>query len=192
MARNSAKLTFASAVYNPVALKQLDPSQVRKEYSRLRSIARKRIERIKSSEWGTENIVARLPEIAPINTLSEAQIRARTSELARFLQGKTSSVSGMNAMRRLAVKTLGERYPKLKGKITVKNWREFAEFMEYSRELHQNRMYDSERVAEFFAANEGNEDILEEFDKWLEENSKNPGKLRANEKTDSGVYRDYA
>ena len=192
MARNSAKLTFASAVYNPVALKQLDPSQVRKEYSRLRSIARKRIERIKASEWGTDNIVARLPEIAPINTLSEAQIRARTSELARFLQGKTSSVSGMNAARRQAVKTLGARYPELRGKVTVKNWREFAEFMEYSRELHQNRMYDSERVAEFFAENEGKENLLEEFDKWLEENSKNPGKLRANEKTDSGVYRDYA
>ena len=192
MARNSAKLTFASAVYNPVALKQLDPSQVRKEYSRLRSIARKRIERIKASEWGTENIVARLPEIATIKTLSDAQIRARTSELARFLQGKTSSVSGMNAARRQAVKTLGARYPELKGKVTVKNWREFAEFMEYSRELHQNRMYDSERVAEFFAENEGKENLLEEFDKWLEENSKNPGKLRAGEKTSSGVYRDYA
>lgn len=192
MARTSAKLSFASAVYNPVALKQLEPSQVRKEYSRLRSIARKRIERIKASEWGTEKIVARLPEIAPINTLSDAQIRARTSELARFLQSKTGSVSGMNTMRRLAVKTLGKRYPKLKGKITVKNWREFGEFMEYSRELHQNRMYDSERVAEFYAANEGNEDILEEFDKWLEENSKNPGKLRANEKTSSGVYRENA
>lgn len=192
MARNSAKLSFASAVYNPVALKQLEPSQVRKEYSRLRSIVRKRIERIKASEWGTDKIVARLPEIAPINTLSDAQIRARTSELARFLQVKTSSVSGMNAARRKAVKTLGARYPKLKGKITVKNWREFAEFMEYSRELHQNRMYDSERVAEFYAENEGEEDLLDEFDKWLEENSKNPGKLRANEKTDSGVYREYA
>lgn len=192
MARTSARLSFASAVYNPVALKQLDPSQVRKEYSRLRSIARKRIERIKASEWGTDKIVARLPEIAPINTLSESQIRARTSELARFIQAKTGSVSGMNAARRKAVKTLGARYPKLKGKVTVKNWREFAEFMEYSRELHQNRMYDSERVAEFYAENEGEEDLLEEFDKWLEENSKNPGKLRANEKTDSGVYRDYA
>lgn len=175
-----------------MALKQLEPSQVRKEYSRLRSIVRKRIERIKASEWGTDKIVARLPEIAPINTLSDAQIRARTSELARFLQVKTSSVSGMNAARRKAVKTLGARYPKLKGKITVKNWREFAEFMEYSRELHQNRMYDSERVAEFYAENEGEEDLLDEFDKWLEENSKNPGKLRANEKTDSGVYREYA
>lgn len=192
MARTSARLSFASAVYNPVALKQLDPSAVRKEYSRLRSIARKRIERIGASEWGTSNVMARMPELAPIRTLSDAQIRARTSELARFIQSRTSSVSGLNAARKQAVETLGRRYPELKGRVTVKNWREFGEFMEYARELHQNRMYDSERIAEFYAEEQGNVNILEEFDAWMKENSRKPGKLRAVAKTDSGVYREDA
>ena len=134
--------------------------------------------------------MARMPEITKTKDLTEVQLRARTSELAKFLQNKTSSVSGMNTARRKAVETLGKRYPKLKGKITVKNWCAFAEFMEYARELHQNRMYDSERVAKFYAENEGSVDLLEEFDKWMEENAQNPGKLKSDKKTDSGVWRE--
>lgn len=185
-----AKLTYPTAMYNPVSLKQISESDLRKEYSRLRSIARKRIERIGKSEWGTDKIMARMPQITKTKDLTESQLRARTSELAKFLQKNTSTVTGMNLARKRAVETLGKRYPELKGKITVKNWRAFAEFMEYARELHQNRMYDSERIVEFYAENEGSANLLEEFDKWMKENSKNPGKLKSDTKTDSGVWRE--
>ena len=189
MARK-AKLTYPTAMYNPLALKQISEADLRKEYSRLRSIARKRIERIGKSEWGTDNIMARMPQITKTKDLTESQLRARTSELAKFLQKDTSTVTGMNLARKRAVETLGKRYPELKGKITVKNWRAFAEFMEYARELHQNRMYDSERIAEFYAENEGSTNLLEEFDKWMKENSQNPGKLKSDTKVNSGVWRE--
>lgn len=186
---NRAKLSWASAVYNPYALKQIDQGDLKKEYSRLRSIAQKRIKRIEASEWSDTKYTSNLPSLPKVRDLTDAQLRAKTSELARFISTKTSSVSGLNRARRNAVRTLGRRYPELEGVVTEKNWREFGEFMEYARELHQGRMYDSERVADWFAENGSKEDLADAFIKWMEDNANHPGKLQAGVKTSSEVFR---
>lgn len=188
----TAKLAFPSAVYNPLGLKNLEAADVRKEYSRLRAIAQKRVKRLESSEWGDTRYMRRIPELSKVRDLTDAQLRARTSDLARWIMSRTSSVSGLNRARRMAVATIDERYPKLRGKITVENWRQFGEFMEYAREVHQGRMYDSERVAEFYTKNEGMDadDLLDEFDQWMEDQANFPGKLRGKNGASSEVWRD--
>lgn len=187
-----AKLAFPSAVYNPLGLKNLEAADVRKEYSRLRAIAQKRVKRLESSEWGDTRYMRRIPELPKVRDMTDAQLRARTSDLARWIMSRTSSVSGLNRARRLAVATIDERYPKLRGRITVENWRQFGEFMEYAREVHQGRMYDSERVAEFYTKNEGMDadDLLDEFDQWMEDQANFPGKLRGKNGASSEVWRD--
>lgn len=188
----TARLAFPSAVYNPLGLKNLEAADVRKEYSRLRAIAQKRVKRLESSEWGDTRYARRLPELPKVRDLSDAQLRARTSDLARWIMSRTSSVSGLNRARREAVATIDERYPKLRGKITVKNWRQFAEFMEYARAVHQGRMYDSERVAEFYTKNEGldADDLLDEFDQWMKDQANFPGKLKGKNGASAEVWRD--
>ena len=187
-----ASLAFPSAVYNPLGLKNLEAADVRKEYSRLRAIAQKRVKRLESSEWGDSRYTRRLPELPKVRDLTDAQLRAHTSDLARWIMSRTSSVSGLNRARIEAVGKLNERYPELRGKITVKNWRQFGEFMEYARIVHQGRMYDSERVAEFYAKSEGlgTDDLLDEFDKWMEERANFPGKLKGKNGTSAEVWRD--
>lgn len=188
----TAKLAFPSAVYNPLGLKNLEASDVRKEYSRLRAIAQKRVKRLEASEWGDTRYTRRLPELPKVRELTDAQLRARTSDLARWIMSRTSSVSGLNRARREAVATIDERYPKLRGKITVENWRQFGEFMEYARTVHQGRMYDSERVAEFYTKNEGldADDLLDEFDQWMKDQASFPGKLKGKNGTSAEVWRD--
>jgi hypothetical protein len=173
--REKASLKYEREIYTPEGAKTLTDKELRKEYSRLRSIARKRLERFEGTEW-TDTQVFQLNAgmYKPIKDIkSDRELRHLFSQVARFVDAETGSVSGLEKQRKTAVKTLNDRGYDF---INKNNYREFAEFMEYARISNLNRMFDSKRLAEFYEATEkqnlSKEELRKAFRTWTRKQKK--------------------
>lgn len=170
-----AKLTYSRDTYTPEGLKSLTERELRKEYSRLRSIARKRLERFVGTEWEDSQVYRLNVGIyIPLKDIkTERELRYLTVQVAHFLTASTGSVSGLNAQRERAVQTLNERGIDF---VNKDNFKEFGEFMEYARIVRLNRMFDSERVAEFYEfakkAELTGEELRKAFRRWSKRQDK--------------------
>ena len=127
---------YSPEVYIPAAVRfnYLTMQEARAEYSRLRSAAVKRLQRLSGTEgerytayrmYGKEGF-APLPKNATASEVGRA-----LADVYHFLQMKTSSIGAIRASQREAVKTLQERGY---GFINKGNIREFGEFMEAARQ----------------------------------------------------------
>lgn len=123
-------------VYIPSAVRYgyLTIQEARAEYSRLRSAAVKRLQRLSGTEgenysafrmYGKEGFPS-LPKNA-----SASEVGHALADVYHFLEMKTSSIGSIRASQRNAIKTLNERGY---GFINKGNIREFGEFMEAARQ----------------------------------------------------------
>lgn len=123
-------------VYIPAAVRYgyLTLSEARSEYSRLRSAAVKRLERLSRTEgarysayqmFGKEGF-APLPKNA-----TPAEVGRALADVHHFLEMKTSSISQIRESQRQALRTLNERGYSF---VNKSNIREFGEFMEAARQ----------------------------------------------------------
>ena len=190
MGRGNARARFAArypgAVYNPYGLAQLPEADVRKEYTRMRNAAVKRINRIRSdSRWGEKPRVPATPKLAELRT--PAQVRLALADLHKWMGRKTSSVSGLNNALQRSVKTLRDRYGI---NVTMDNVDIFGEFMEWARAQSLGRLYDSERIAQLMDDGDDLESLKDKFDQYLKE-SEQEGLLmmRDGSKTSSKKFR---
>lgn len=171
MASKTPTLKWSLSEYTPIGLKGKTERELRKEYSRLRSIARKRLERLEASEFAETNIVqynrGRFTPIPQIT--SESQLRHKLTDVVRFLQSPLSSITGQRQVQSKTIQTLHERGYTM---INQRNFRMFTEFMDELRRQKLNRLYDSERVLELFetAENKGipPSELQTNFQFWLE------------------------
>lgn len=135
--------------YTPEGAKQLTDRNLREEYSRLRSIAVKRLQRLGNSEWNDTDLYLRsknkFKKLKDIK--NERELRYLFSDLHYFLESPRSSVTGLDKIRRKSLDTLHEHGYKF---VTKENFRKFGRFMEWAREHAQAYMYDSDRVANTF------------------------------------------
>jgi hypothetical protein len=167
--RDKAQLKYDKEVYTPEGAKSLSDKELRKEYSRIRSIARKRLERFEGTEWtDTQIYQENNGKLKPLKEIkSNRELRHLLSDAARFITHETGSVSGLENQRRNAVQALNDRGYDF---VTKQNFREFADFMEYARVASLNHLYDSKRVAEFFEMAEKRklkgEDLRSAFRTW--------------------------
>ena len=127
---------FDPEVYIPAAIRYgyITLPEARAEYSRLRSAAVKRLQRLSGTEgerysafrmYGKEGFPS-LPKNA-----SASEVGRALADVYHFLEMKTSSISSIRAAQRNAIKTLNERGY---GFINKGNIREFGEFMEAARQ----------------------------------------------------------
>lgn len=190
-ARKKATLKYDKNLYTPTGAKELTDKELRQEYSRLRSIARKRLERFEGTEWTTSQIYQYNKEgFKPLKEIkSDRELRYLLSDVARFITAERGSVSGLEKERRQAVKTLNERGYTF---VNKKNFRKFAEFMEYVRTANLNRIFDSKRVADFYEAterdNRSEEEMRNAFKAWSK-NQRKKNKIQNKSKKDSNKYR---
>lgn len=151
--------------------KNLTEKEIRAEYSRLRSIAQKRLKRFEGTEWtDTQVYRSNKGKYIPVKDIkNKTQMVALLAELARFITAETGSVSGLNENRKRNVETLHEHGYTF---VTKENFRNFAEFMEEFRIRKLNRIYDSERVAELFSMAENKaippKELMKDFSFWIE------------------------
>ena len=127
---------FDPEVYIPASIRYgyITLPEARAEYSRLRSAAVKRLQRLSGTEgerysayrmYGKEGFPS-LPKNATASEVGRA-----LADVYHFLEMKTSSIGAIRASQREAVKTLQERGY---GFINKGNIREFGEFMEAARQ----------------------------------------------------------
>lgn len=142
---------------------------IRKEYSRLRDIAVKRLERLGRNEPGSHAYRANIGQYAPARGQTTEQLRQAMPLLAKFIAAKTGSVMGIREQRRKAVESLQESGFTF---INSSNVKEFGEFMDAFRAKRgAARSYNSFQAAETYEfTQEHNLDVdkvKDKFAAWL-------------------------
>ena len=122
--RNNLQLYSREAVRNS---SEWTDRMVRQEYSRLRDIAQKRLQRLAKAEPESYAYRTNVGQYAPARGQSTAELREQLPRLARFIAAKTGTVSGIRAQRMKAIATLRSHGYDF---INEKNYKQFADFMD--------------------------------------------------------------
>lgn len=165
------KLKSTHGAYTPYGLRNVSRTELKKEYTRLRNIANKRIARVESSEFAFPTELARYKDRfqTSFKDLTDSQLRQRLSELQRFLDSKRSTVTGLRESVTKSIQTLNDFGLT---NINEKNLDLFGQFMETVRERNADKIFGSDAAAEFF--NENNDrglsvsDLAKSFARYAE------------------------
>jgi hypothetical protein len=129
------KFTFPISSYQPQALQEgFSEKELRREYSRLRSVARKRLERFAGTEWEDTSVYrynkGRYKPVAQVT--SKTELSHLLSDVAKFLSAAGGSVTGQKEIRDKAIATW---HDKGYDWINKDNYAAFARFLEFAREF---------------------------------------------------------
>lgn len=159
--------------YTRSALRNADvwtPANIRKEYSRLRDIAEKRLKRLAISEPESFAYKQNIGKYAPVRELTTEEARALMPELARFIAAKTGTVRGIRQAEAKAVKSLREQG----FAVTKENIKDFGKYMQAWKESQKGRKRglvtsgDAAESYEFFEQNKiPLSEIKDDFNKWV-------------------------
>lgn len=141
---------YRYTVYANRAGQGIPEKALRAEYSRLRTIANKRIAALGRSEFaGTRAYLEHAEGFAPLAILDSRELLYELQKVAQFLSSPRSSVTGLRKERKETLETLRARGVT---SITKQNYAEFVEFMEAARAIFAGRIPDSDRVVEIYDA----------------------------------------
>jgi len=168
--------------YTPLALELTwDKKEVRKEYSRLRSIWRKRYERLLKSDYKDINLVKDRPiqrykQLKDIT--SDREIYHLLSELATIIASDRTTVTGLKKQEKEQMKHINDVYgTELKTHEDLLN---FGKFMEQLRDFASDRIYDSDFAADLYSEGEklSTYKLLNLYKEFLKTGSRNIEKLK--------------
>ena len=176
-------LKKARADYTPLALELTwNEKEVRQEYSRLRSIYRKRYERLIASKYSDIGLVKERPirRYKPIRQIeSNYELYHLLSELATIVSSDLT-VSGLKKREKEKIKHINDVFGVgLKSHEDLLN---FGKFMEQVRDFASDRIYDSDFAVELYSEGENlsNKKLLELYQDFLKTGSRNITKLKSN------------
>lgn len=184
-----SKPTYDKTWYFPTNLTQMlksDPATVRKEYTRLRDIAQKRLKRFETAgltkTQAYKRNVAHYPKLKDIK--SDYELAGRLSDLERFISAQAGSVSGQKEIRKKAISTLHEHDYTF---VNEHNFDDFTDFMEeYRDQMLDGEGYDSGDAAELYGVvvkqKIDPDKVKKDFEFWLENIEKAKG-MRTDKKT---------
>lgn len=170
--------------YTPLALELTwDMKDVRKEYSRLRSIWRKRYERLLKSDYNDIKLVEDRPiqrykQLKDIT--SDRELYHLLSELATIIASNRSTITGLKQCEKEQMKDFNKKYgTKLKTHEDLKN---FGDFMENIRYFASDRIYDSDFAVDLYSDGEklSEAKLLKLYKEFLKTGSRNIEKLKSN------------
>lgn len=168
--------------YTPLALELTwDKKEVRKEYSRLRSIWRKRYERLLKSDYKDINLVKDRPiqrykQLKEIT--SDREIYHLLSELSTIIESDRTTVTGLKKQEKEQMKHINDVYgTELKTHEDLLN---FGRFMEQIRDFASDRIYDSDFAVDLYSDGEklSTGKMLELYKEFLKTGSRNISKLK--------------
>lgn len=169
--------------YTPLALELTwDIKDVRKEYSRLRSIWRKRYERLLKSDYNDINLVKDRPiqrykQLKDIT--SDREIYHLLSELATIISSERTTITGLKKQEKEKMRHINDVYgTELKTHEDLLN---FGCFMEQLRDFASDRIYDSDFAVDLYSDGEklSTGKILELYKEFLKTGSRNISKLKS-------------
>ncbi len=170
--------------YTPLALELTwDMKDVRKEYSRLRSIWRKRYERLLKSDYKDINLVTDRPiqrykQLKDIT--SDREIYHLLSELATIIASDITTITGLKKREKEQMQHINDVYgTELKTHEDLLN---FGIFMEQLRDFASDRIYDSDFAVELYSEGEklSTNKLLDLYNEFLKTGSRNIVKLKSN------------
>lgn len=172
------KLNLPDLAYTPGGISRLQvvsERDARAEYSRLRSIARKRIERLGKSEFAslpiyTYNVEKFIP-LKEVKTTS--QLGGLLGDVRQFLESRGSTIRGQRQIRKDTIRTLHQHGFRF---INESNIDKFGEFMERVRAMYEENLVHklpSDMLADLYEFVDANpkidtNDIMKDFSKWVE------------------------
>ena len=169
--------------YTPLALELTwDKKDVRKEYSRLRSIWRKRYERLLKSDYKDINLVTDRPiqrykQLKDIT--SDRELYHLLSELATIIGSDRTTVTGLKKREKEQMEKINDVYgTELKTHEDLLN---FGRFMEQIRDFASDRIYDSDFAVDLYSDGEklSTGKMLELYKEFLKTGSRNIQKLKS-------------
>lgn len=169
--------------YTPLSLELTwDMKDVRKEYSRLRSIWRKRYERLLKSDYKDSNLVKDRPiqrykQLKDIT--SDREIYHLLSELATIIGSDRTTVTGLKKREKEQMEHINDVYgTELK---THEDFLNFGSFMEQLRDFASDRIYDSDFAVDLYSDGEklSTGKMLELYKEFLKTGSRNISKLKS-------------
>lgn len=169
--------------YTPLALELTwDMKDVRKEYSRLRSIWRKRYERLLKSDYKDINLVKDRPiqrykQLKDIT--SDREIYHLLSELATIIASDRTTVTGLKKQEKEQMQHINDVYgTELKTHEDLLN---FGRFMEQLRDFASDRIYDSDFAVDLYSDGEklSTGKMLELYKEFLKTGFRNISKLKS-------------
>lgn len=169
--------------YTPLALELTwDMKDVRKEYSRLRSIWRKRYERLLKSDYKDINLVTDRPiqrykQLKDIK--SDREIYHLMSELATIIASDRTTVTGLKKREKEQMQHINDVYgTELKTHEDLLN---FGRFMEQIRDFASDRIYDSDFAVDLYSEGEklSTVKLLNLYKEFLKTGSRNIEKLKS-------------
>ena len=174
----SDALKYPFEYYQPTAIrlsKIMSDQEAREEYSRLRSIAVKRLRRLGETEFKNTqtyvNNIGQFPTLKDIGSMSE--LAAKLNEVARFISSERSTVTGQRRIMSQTLKSLRSHGID----INAGEYLDFMQFMDAWREVDkQNKYHDSERVMELYyqarRLNINPYTLLRDFETWYNNSDK--------------------
>lgn len=172
--KNADVLTFEYDDYYPYRLEQIDERALRKEYTRLRKIANKRLKRLQASEYKETDLAKEYAGGFAI--LAEVEDLPRElTQLARFVASERSSITGLKRIDKQTISTLQEHGYTF---VNSKNVRQFGAFMEEMRQAGYSKLYSSEFLANWWSEKGGSKrdnvgKLKQEFDNYVAQNMDN-------------------
>ena len=169
--------------YTPLALELTwDMKDVRKEYSRLRSIWRKRYERLLKSDYKDINLVTDRPiqrykQLKDIK--SDRELYHLLSELATIIGSDRTTVTGLKKREKEQMEHINDVYgTELKTHEDLLN---YGRFMEQLRDFASDKIYDSDFAADLYSDGEKLSigKMLELYKEFLKTGSRNISKLKS-------------
>lgn len=168
--------------YTPLALELTwNAKEVRQEYSRLRSIYRKRYERLIASKYSDIGLVKERPisRYKPIRQIeSNYELYHLLSELATIVSSDIT-VSGLNKREKEKIEHINDVFGVgLKSHEDLLN---FGKFMEQVRDFASDRIYDSDFAVELYSEGENlsNQKLIKLYREFLKTGSRNITKLKS-------------
>ena len=169
--------------YTPLAFELTwDMKDLRKEYSRLRSIWRKRYERLLKSDYKDINLVKDRPiqrykQLKDIT--SDREIYHLLSELATIITSDRTTVTGLKKQEKQQMEHINDVYgTELKTHEDLLN---FGRFMEQLRDFASDRIYDSDFAVDLYSDGEklSTGKMLDLYKEFLKTGSRNIEKLKS-------------
>ena len=171
---NEMPLAWDYDVYYPYRLEQMDESALRKEYTRLRKIANKRLARLQASKYKDTDLAKEYAGGFEI-LANVADLPRELTVLARFVASKNSSITGLKKMETKAISTLHQHGYTF---VNAGNVGQFGAFMEEMRQAGYSKLYSSEFLANWWSEKgrskrDNTSKLKQEFEKYVAQDMDN-------------------
>ena len=171
---NEMPLAWDYDVYYPYRLEQMDESALRKEYTRLRKIANKRLARLQASKYKDSELAKEYAGGFDI-LANVADLPRELTAVARFVASEKSSITGLKRIEKQTISTLQQHGYTF---VNAGNVGQFGAFMEEMRQAGLSKLYSSEFMATWWSERDASKrdnvsKLKLEFEEYVNQNMDN-------------------